>query len=617
METIGKIITGFFTGNKRRISRLFLLFLFMPTINFAQSKADCIILNDLMKIYWEDLMKSTRLLTQNDWMLISDDKNVDLIVDGDKVNYHLVVWSRSQGIVEDYLYLYYYEGLFNYVEWITNQQCYAEYSNQLKRQFRNFNEEKSGNTTKTIFSSSEEYQIVLTERKGSHQMLNDYFISIYNKKEIDSLVSIQREFHQSEQLIINQKREEIENAFRDVEILVSKENFEEALLIIEKLPLDIPEYRTEIQSKRDQLQKSIREKKIKVLLEEGEALFAERSLKSARQKYQDVLLLDVNHDKASSRIKQIDEMQEVLSLRSVTIYDYRTLNPDAYRTFQQKMLGDINRIIDEAPQGSLDYTFTLFFDTLGVNKSFFEIRNSTVGHIEKSLTQMATNNSMQPTYKDNILVKSSAVIDVRINWETYPFKIKKKQNRVKVRSSSKLYSEKEIVEQFLNQEDMPTGRYFFDMKIKERGGRDYVDISLEKYKVVGPEAFFYSMLLPGAGTVAATQGKKGGWAMASFLIVGGGSLTAFLFHRDMNKRVEAYESGELGVPEGTDIAKLKKNSNILKYTSYVGFGISGVIYIYDIFNAFAKGIKNMKKSKELRNALKKEPTEIMNNPIVF
>lgn len=46
------------------------------------------------------------------------------------------------------------------------------------------------------------------------------------------------------------------------------------------------------------------------------------------------------------------------------------------------------------------------------------------------------------------------------------------------------------------------------------------------------------------------------------------------------------------------------NSLYLMTGSYIGLGISGVIYISDVFNALAKGINNLKQSKELRRKLK-------------
>lgn len=616
MKAINRVRSIFFYRRKKLFILLFLIALFLPLSVFSQQKAGCIIPKDLIKIYREELSESTQLLTRQGWMLLSDDKNVELVVDGSAVTYHLVVWSRSQGIIEDYIYLYYYEGLSNYVEWITNHHCYSEYSRQLKSEFPNLSEEKVGATSKIIFPSLEEYRIMLTERKGSHQMLNDYFISVYNKAEMDSLIAVQNVSQQSKDLILKQKKETIERAFIETEKLISEGKLEEALLIIEKLPLDVPEYRVEIQLKRDQLQKNIKEKNINKLMKEGETFFAERALKNARQKYQEVLILDGNHEDASLRIKQIDEMLKMFSLQSTTAYDYKSLNPDNYSDFQRQMAFEIDKITAKLTSGSLDYTFTLLFDSLGKNRSSYEIRNSSVPDLERSLSLLTTSSLLKPTYKEKVLVGSRSIIDIRLDWSVDRFKIKKRQDKVKLRSSSKLYSEREVVEKFLNQEDMPIGRYFFDMKVKTMNGRDYKDISLKKYKTVGPEAIFYSMLFPGAGTLAATQGKKGGWAMASFLVVGGGSLTAYLFHKNMEKKISTFENGNPDGLEESDITKLKKNSNLLKYTSYVGGGISAVIYVSDMFNAFAKGIKNMKRSKELRKALKKEPIEIVGEKIV-
>lgn len=593
-----------------------IIFSVVSVFTFAQNEAGCLNSSQLHAISRGNLVDVNAIMNREGWMLLSNEDEEKLFLGADTIDYHLAIWKQMTTFKESYLYVYYKENRKNYVEWQTEQSCYEmlfQKIDELHGEKRT--ENLSGTMMENSFPLPSGETIVFKKRLTGEQ---EHVIIYYDKQELDSLIVLSREDRFKKEEERRWKRERIEFAIKRSDDLLRAGRLDDALTMLDTLSVMLPGYKLQVEKKQQHLRDEIRLKKIADLTIEGERLFTERALNSARHKFQEVLLLDPYNQMALTRVEQINRMLEVLTSRSSTIYDYAILNPDAYKSVHDLLSAEINRITRATPDGRIQFNFAIFFDTLGQNRSFYDVKESTNPSFNTFLRQLSNNGVLKPTYKSDILVSSRSLFEAEIRWSTMGVEMKKTRKKIKTIGQMGLVRQSDKMTHFLEDSLMPKGKYQFTVKNKELiPVETFSDVKLVKYKTVGPEAMFYSMLLPGSGTMAATQGQKGVGALLSFLIFGAATLTSFYYSRDQAKKAETYQNQGGEDFDPAVYRKYQKNSDILKYCTYAGAGISGVIYISDIINAFSKGVKNKKQSKELRKALKKSPIDISNENIIL
>ena len=576
-----------------------LFFLLIAENTFSQNKSECLSNNQLVKISKGTISEISSLLNDEKWLLISNEVNVPLVIGQDSLDFNLAVWQYSLGYEETFIYLYYRDKISNYIEYRTNESCYNNIMDYCKFTLGTDSQKYSDNKEVHIsYKKSSDLNIIFSR---SDENSKDFSVCYCNKTQIDSLLNEKRnerlkaEEEARIKLAMVIRGMTVSDSLRKIDML------DEALSALEPVYGLVPSYNKSIQEKMDILSSEIVRKKIIRLTSEGENLFANRNLAEAKNKFKEILLLDSKNETAKKRITQIDKMQEVLSSRSLMVYDYATLNPDAYQDIGRQLTEEVNFSVSQFSSGQLNFNFNIFFDTAGNNLSFYEVLNSSVNRFSDVLSSLSRSSLLEPTQKEEILVSSKSFIPVNLNWSTREVEIIKKKAKINITPDNGFGLKKEFISDYLADSIMPRGHYYFDVKNKTlNSATQFSDIKLKKYKTVGAEAALYSMLMPGAGTLAATQGRKGYAALSTFLIFGAGSLVCWYYSDKM--------SG--------DVASAN-NSKWLKYGSYACVGVAGVIYVSDVINAFAKGIKNMKNSKALRKALKDGPIEISKENVIL
>ena len=590
-----------------------MLFFLVPY--FVISQNECFVEEQLDYLFHGDITEANSLLDQKGWFMISNDRNVSLVLDSDTLTYHLAAWRYSLGYSDYYLYLYYYENRSNYLEWITNESCYTSLLNRISNYTHDTAEEIRNNRVRTVYHKPGDIRISMV---NSTNYAPYFAVAMYNRTDLDSAVNRKNRDRVLQQEELRFKQEMIENGLLMIRNLEEDEQFEEALSLLDSLPQDISGYIATITEKRTFLRNQIRIKKITALIVEGERLFADRDLNNAKQAFSQILLLDSGNETALMRLDQIKKMQEVISSRSISLYDYQTLNPDSYEYVHHKLTEELQKQTSYYPDGKLKFNFTVYYDVNGANSSFYDISYSTVPDWNSFLKELAFSPALTPAYKENILVKSKSTFDVDLQWDTRLLELRKKNRKIKTVNNIGLVTKRDTINRFLRQNSLPVGRYSFLVKEKILSSKaTYSDISLVKYKTVGPEAMLLSMIIPGAGTMAATQGQKGGWAMASFFIAGGGSLAAYFYGKNLRQRAANFYNGNPDNLDQSTAEKYEKNGKSWQIGSYIGFSVTGIIYITDIVNALSKGIQNQKRTKSLRNALKKEPVKVLKEDLIL
>jgi len=157
---------------------------------------------------------------------------------------------------------------------------------------------------------------------------------------------------------------------------------------------------------------------------------------------------------------------------------------------------------------------------------------------------------------------------------------------------------------FIKNQELPYGKFYFNVK-QSRWSNSVADgISLVKYKTVGPEAVLLSALLPGLGTNKVTYGKKGTARMTYFLLAAGvGVFSKIYSDMQYNKY--------LGINSNQNESDQAYNTaNTYHKLALVWGGVAASIYVYDLIWVFAKGCKNVKQTKNLRKKLKEGPIKI-------
>lgn len=579
---------------------LFVLFFFLVAENtFSQNKSECLSNNQLVKISKGTISEISTLLNNEKWLLISNEVNVPLVIGQDSLEFNLAVWQYSLGYEETFIYLYYRDKLSNYIEYKTNESCYNSLMDYCKfslgTEFQKYSDNKASYIS---YKKSSNLNIVFSKYNENSK---DFSVFYCNKIQIDSLLNEKRNERLKAEEEVRIKLAMVVRGMTVSDSLRKLDMLDEALSALEPVYGLVPSYNKSIQEKMDMLRSEIVRKKIIRLTSEAENLFANRNLAEAKNKFKEILLLDSKNETAKKRITQIDKMQEVLSSRSLMVYDYATLNPDAYQDIGRQLTEEVNFSVSQFSSGQLNFNFNIFFDTAGNNLSFYEVLNSSVNRFSDVLSSLSRSSLLEPTQKEEILVSSKSFIPVNLNWNTREVEIIKKKSKININPDNGFDLKKGFISDYLADSIMPRGRYYFDVKNKTLNSvMQFSDIKLKKYKTVGAEAALYSMLMPGAGTLAATQGRKGYAALSTFLIFGAGSLVCWYYSDQLSRD-----------------AASANNAKWLKYGSYACIGVAGVIYVSDVINAFAKGIKNMKNSKALRKSLKDGPVEISKENITL
>lgn len=582
----------------------------------AQPDSPCIGQELFTQIYPGNLEQARVVLREKQWFLLSNEYHTHLIIGQDTLDYNLAIWKNPQTFDNHYLYYYYHESLSNYVECVTGEGCFERLHEYAVQFFEpNYIRESTSDYVSSSFNAAPHFQVVFTRFNTAPFT---YTITCFNQAEIDNIILNEREMRAHLRMKIKKQKELVERTVRIADGFMERNEYQNAYFVLDTLPDLLPEYRNIVERKKKVITEEMKRQKMADLTIEAEALFENRNYRSALLKYREVLGMDRHHETALLRIGQIEKMLEVLSSRSVLIYDYQVLNPDSWLIFQKQLETDLNTITGSYPAGKTVFDCTLRFDTLGTNRSGYAITENTVAELPSLLDKLTRSQFLTPTYSETILVSSSSNIHIDLLWQTRYLTKKKKGIRIKTHNPGKAVTDRPQIASYMRNATLPDGRYTFAVKDKIVDNRQLLsDINLVKFKTTGAEAGLYSMLVPGLGTLIATNGQKGTGSMISFFLVGGGSLACFLYGQHLFKKAEAMKNRN---PESFDQDSYNRqidNSQLFKYASYLGFGVSGVLYVSDVIHAFSRGIKNMKSSREMRRLLKNSPIEIIREDIIL
>lgn len=326
------------------------------------------------------------------------------------------------------------------------------------------------------------------------------------------------------------------------------------------------------------------------------------------QNYKDVLKLDPNNKKAQEEIHTIEEILSILQKRSTTVFTYSKTNYSDFLLFKRSILKYSNNLIDENAKGFINLNYLVSFDTFGNNLSDFMTLTSSAQNFEKQLKSLNLHTTLKPAVQKEFYLASRESISLDIKWNTESTKFLSKYKGI-VHNNQETNTPNAI-KNYIKSQPLGNGKFYFNTKNIVVNGVTFSNIDLVKYKIAGPSAAFYSMLLPGLGTLRVTYGEKGKGRIQSFLLTAGLAVGAKLFS---NAQYNSY----LTATNQNNINSHYQNATLGHQIALISAGVSASIYVYDIFWVISKGVKNRKQSQQLRKTLKKGPISIVNQKIVW
>jgi hypothetical protein len=256
----------------------------------------------------------------------------------------------------------------------------------------------------------------------------------------------------------------------------------------------------------------------------------------------------------------------------------------------------------------LNLNYLISYDTLGTNLSSVKNISTSLTGYSTYLSNISQNGILKPTIEGGYFLASKENLTLDIKWSTSEEAYK--SNSKGIFQSEYSSPSQSTIESFINRQPIKYGEYIFEIKNKEFNGKPFYDINLVKYKIVGPEAALFSMIMPGMGTLNVTYGKKGWGRFTCFLLSSGLAIGSKLYS---DSQYKSY----LGATSQADIDRYFNNANISNKIALISGGISASIYLYDIIWVISKGFKNLKSSEPLRKQFQQGPIQIQNQPITL
>lgn len=352
------------------------------------------------------------------------------------------------------------------------------------------------------------------------------------------------------------------------------------------------------------LKESMRQCSIHILRNEAQNFYEANELKRALDRYNSLLELDNNDQDAKEKITHIQNTIEFLKKRESVTYSYRETQKEDYNRLCRDLLTTINSGIDESLNGQLKGSIKIEFDTSGKNLS--SIQNLHTSLNDALILGSLKGASLTPTKFFGYHAASKETIEISSDWNSSFSTLKFKKKGI---SANNLPTQTiSTIQSFASKNEIYQGKCEVAIKSKNFNNSKYVDIDLIRYKPVGPEAALYSLVLPGLGSYKVTTGRKGLLRFESFLVSAGIAVGAEMLSRN------TYDE-YLAANEPQKMNDLYNKANLYHKISLVAAGLTASIYVYELVDAFHLGLKNTKRTKYVREELKKKPISIQKQNI--
>jgi len=590
--------------------------LLIPIAVYPQTVSKCFNIEKITKLCRSTFLEINATLFQENWEIVANSTHAPFVLENDTILYdNFSQWKFELPVDKWTMSLYRKKDLAPILVWKTSKNCYETLENELKNK-KNIRQIIAEDSIKRlhIFQIQQGVDFVLLSRHNKQP----YLVTICNYAQIDSLIKSQAEAKKEYVTLLQTQLQFLQNVIIQADSLANRDDFESAFLVleqainqhfIEREELGI-EFR-EIQSKMDTLTKELNIKKVNFHTQVADSAFAKEEYATAKEHYRQAQQIDPNSEELTQKLKEIEKIESMFVVRKDSLFNYQTYNPHICNEIQTTIFKKLKTCFLNVDAGELNFSYTLFTDTLGQNSSSYQIHTFVLSPTAKSslptdtendwrlfLDTLITINPIPAVKKDYLFVNATTTFLQQLSWKTLCYKATYgKKMRFSHADISSV--EKQKIERYLiNKSSSLNGRFTIEKKEIMYQDSTYTTLNLKKFYAVGPEAMAYSMLFPGVGSLAATQGHKGWAAFSTFIGFTTIGVTGFLLSNHWVQK-KTYSTSVI---------------NGVKYASLGSLCVSGVIYISDIFVALKRGIDNLKKTKVLKENLKENNLYIQELP---
>ena len=628
----------------------------------AQDNTGCFTEFQLMRMQKTSLNDLSNFLNEDGWNFDGAKSNKSFNYFDYSINYNIVQWEKSSYNSGGNLMFYYSPGKPNIIIYQATSTCFQQLLNIFSSNSKGFTKVKE-NILMTAFKEGD-ITIEFREYKNDYTS-RQYSVLIYNGASLQQAIEVERNRQEAEikaerdrQEAERQAQIDCQNAVKEADRLYNLNRYEEAKsqyefadqfncdnditnkinscnnFICDKLisdaaaQFDLGNYEfakklyekaipvakktnntyklTQLESQISVVTNKIKEIKVMQVLEIADAYFVLNNFELALVSYNEVLILDLQNKYAIEGIETVNFLKDLLSKRKTSIFSYQQINPTDFSSFKDELQTSLDNKTKTDKNGVINFEFKIAFDTLGFNKSTLTLNRLSDTKYSGFLNQISKSNTLLPSKISHYFVASQESINVDLKWQKDIIKITSKSKGINATLQDLKINGMEY-RKYIN--NYPSGKWTFDVTNKTINNSTFNDIRLVKYKTsAGPASAFYSMLLPGMGTLKVTKGEKGRGRTAWFLISSGLAIGSKLHS---NKQYENY----LSATDQVSIDNYYDKANTSNKIALISGGLSLSIYLHDIIWVFSKGAKNQKETKSLREKLNQAPIEIQNQPI--
>jgi hypothetical protein len=618
---------------------IFLLFYFF-TSNILLSQYSCLNNKQLIRITTKNLNDVKSFLYNENWTFNDYQENNTSKYFKYELEYELYSWNKYSNGSNVVVQLYKNPDKSNIVILDADESCFISLLTEiaLKLPIKTFESEEY--TTRTC----SEGKLTIEFRKYKNSDL--YSVLYYNAPSLNAEILKVKKIEQ-------ERKSKIEQVYSEVEKLKTENKYDEAIIKYESV-ISIALIEDNIENKIELLKKEqcdyfveqgdeyynaqnyeiaiekynlakhcdddlytisnrinksrarIKEIKVSQKMAEATIYLENKNFNSALNSYKEITLLDPNNYIAINKIDEINSILEVIEIRKKTIFSYRETNYNDYYKITKNLSNELNSISKLNFSGALSFQYKIAFDTSGNNISKYNITNSTIPTVSTYLNSLQSTKLSTPSLKGYYIASKEDII-INYNWNSDYIKFNSKSSKIKQISGENV--ESTVIKDFINRQKYNYGKFTFELKNKTLNGENYTDINLVKQKTAaGPLCMFYSMILPGVGTLKVTHGEKGWGRMTCFILSTGlGILCNSLSNLEYNQYLTATNKNSSDTHYNA--------ANVYINSAIICYGVSASIYLYDMFYVFTNGWKNIYQSREIRRSLRRGPINIKSEEV--
>lgn len=291
---------------------------------------------------------------------------------------------------------------------------------------------------------------------------------------------------------------------------------------------------------------------------------------------------------SKSREQQLNK--NTSSKNDLALYYYSETNPLEFNKIKSRLEESIENIVNERPEGKLNFEYKIQFTQTGKNKSEFLFKDGFGSVFQFKLEDAVAKANLNPSMIGDKYTKSKDSIVVNLNWKS------QKENITYTAKQGDLKNN------FISL-NLPWGIYQTELKQKELNGLSFYDQKILKYNTRGPVTAFNSILLPGWGTRKVTYNERNGWGR--FTLVVAPILAAITSEMLSKSNYNNYRQTNVLI-EGNMADVYYNKANNLRRASLVFASVGLTAYIFDISWVINKGLMNKKNKNKINELIRQD-----------